>query len=216
MLIGIPSHWRFAPLLMGSLQTVSNHLARTSTGHLAKCADATPGNCECTESSVIRTRRDVSVVVGGTFSPQACNLCAGGPVTPASCSYSTSPLGTYTVSCGGLTRSLNPTQFGNHSFFVCNNAAARGVYYYAEVIVEYISGGLSGFDEVHVSVNSGHYVYFGFSPVTLVPTEAFRDEYDYTTRANCTSLGSATRTWVTSTGNNGCDISGITTSASVL
>jgi hypothetical protein len=37
MLVGIPKHWRFAPLFM-SLQTVNNHLARTSTGHLAKCS----------------------------------------------------------------------------------------------------------------------------------------------------------------------------------
>lgn len=215
MLIGIPKHWRFAPLLM-SLQTVSNHLARTSTGHLAKCGDLNPGNCECIESSAVRLRRDISAVVGGTFATQACNVCSGPPVTPASCAYSTSPLGTYTVSCDDLNRSLDPTQFGNHSFFICNNASARPIYYYAEVIVEYIAGGGSGFDEVHISVNSGYYVYFGFSPVTLVATEAFRDEYEYTTRNDCTSLGTATRVWVTTTGNNGCDISGITTSVSVL
>lgn len=52
MLIGIPSHWRFAPLLMGSLQTVSNHLARTSTGHLAKCPCGPPA---CTLSYTLST-----------------------------------------------------------------------------------------------------------------------------------------------------------------
>jgi hypothetical protein len=219
MLIGIPKHWRFSPLLMAHLQkTPGGHLARTtgSPRHLAKCGELEPGNCECIESSAIRTRRDVSVTIGGSFSPQACNLCSGGPVTPGSCPYSDSPIGTYTLSCNDETRSPDPTIFGNSSFYVCQFSPSVPIYYWADAIIEYLSPG-SGNDGISVLVRSGYYRWFGFSPIGITEVESFRDTYSFTTRDDCTSLSAGVRVWVqSSTGVNCCGISGITTAVTVL
>ncbi len=80
MLIGIPSHWRFAPLLMGSLQTVSNHLARTSTGHLAKCIDCPdpPDACKCWNGSALVDKPDYEITISGVTNPSSSYLtCTG-------------------------------------------------------------------------------------------------------------------------------------------
>lgn len=201
---------------MASLQKVGTHLARTTTAprHLAKCAAVPTGSCECLESGATRTRRDVSVTVGGTFSPQTCNLCSPS-VLPASCPYSPSPLGTYVVACNGGSGSLDPS-FGNNSFFVCTAPGSSSYHYWARVAVSYIGFTGPPYDYVDVLVESGYYRYFGFYPVAINPIQRFTDRYEYSTRANCTSLSFISRNWSLTGTVNGCDISGITTSATVL
>lgn len=63
----LPSHWRFAPLLMGHLQRKSGHLARTSGGHLAKCIVCQEGkrDCECFSSGAFIDKPDYEITISG-------------------------------------------------------------------------------------------------------------------------------------------------------
>ena len=196
-------------------RTAGGHIARTSTGHIARCPVGTVNTCKCIEGGSEVDRKDVMITLGGSLSPTALTLCAAGPTEPLDCP-SPSILASYTVACGHSGGSILASNF------VCAATAGLGSYYYhAQVVIDYVATETPTIkDFVRVSVTSGYFrsTDGGITKPVFVVVQNFVDVFSYTTRANCTSLGSAVRTWISgeAAANNCCLINGVTTSATVL
>ena len=138
MMLSIPQHWRFSPLL-ASLKTVSGHLSRTGTagsGHLAKCAGcnceaAVVPECSCATADFTRqTYPSISVTISGTGSnlplvtnPPGSTSCPADATCP-------SIAGTYVVATGSASNVNFPCRglYSNTFFGPANHACVGGIY----------------------------------------------------------------------------------------
>ena len=167
-----PKHWRFNwPMLMGHLQLTSGHLSRTSTGHLAKCADpcectvpAYTGCASCTTSDYgpALNQGDATLTVSGSSVAYPIALGGSDPcngTTPSSCP---SVNATYVIPCG-------TTVTYYHAVFVCSNIVD---WYYGISIRFYYANALNQV-EVRIDTVMGSTYVGGPNPAATLSTTAW-------------------------------------------